>query len=156
MKLDALHAHVERLLKRSTGIDELLTDPKGNWLGFPYQRVCLYVRVFDHEQPCALVYGVAAQEVDESPELYAFLNDMNRRLNYCRGYLQEGVVYIEIELLGESLDYEEFDNAMTRIADAANWFGPRIVEQFGGRTPFDDEDLPAAPKQDAEKTGLYL
>lgn len=143
MKLEALHAHAERLIRRATGVPELLTDDDGNWLGFPFGRSLVFVRALDHEEPYLLVYGVAANEVEPSAELYEFLNETNSRLRYCRAYLLKGTIYVEIELLGESLDYEEFDNAMTRVGRAASYFGVQAVERFGGATPLDDGDSSA-------------
>jgi hypothetical protein len=160
MKLEALNAHVERLLKRATGIDELKTDDKGEWLGFPFGRIIEFVRVVDFEQPRAFIYGVIVQNLQASPELYEYLNEVNSRIRYCRAYVQEGTVYLEIELLGEALDYDEFGNAMTSIAAAGNEFGPVIVEKFGGELPVAPATEPATKPSDAKSddglSGPYL
>jgi len=148
MKLEALNAHVERLLKRATGIDELKTDEKGEWLGFPFGRIVEHVRVVDYEQPRAFIYGIVATGVEPKPELFEYLNEVNSQIRYCRAYLLQGTVYVEIELLGEALDYDEFDNAMTSIANAGNTFGPVLVERFGGQLPVAP---PAETTDEAEK-----
>src|SRR5690242_11023166 len=135
MKLEALNAHVERLLKRATGIVELQTDEKGEWLGFPYGRIVEHVRVVDYEVPRAFIYGVVVTGVEPKPELYEYLNEVNSQIRYCRAYALQGTVYFEIELLGEALDYDEFDNALQSIGDAGNYYGPVIVEKFGGELP---------------------
>jgi Putative bacterial sensory transduction regulator len=160
VKLEALNAHVERLLKRATGIDELSSDDKGEWLGFPYGRVVVHVRVVDHEQPRAFIYGVIVTGIETKPELYEYLNEINSQIRYCRAYVQQGTVYFEIELLGEALDYDEFDNAMTSIADAGNHFGPLIVERFGGELPVAPPEQtttkPDAVESHDRLTGPYL
>ena len=160
MKLEALNAHVERLLKRATGIDELKTDDKGEWLGFPFGRIVEHVRVVDYEQPRAFIYGVVATGVEAKPDLFEYLNEVNSQIRYCRAYLLQGTVYVEIELLGEALDYDEFANAMTAIADAGNTFGPVIVERFGGELavapPADKDDEAAKPEAHDRLVGPYL
>ena len=159
MKLEALNAHVERLLKRATGIDELKTDDKGEWLGFPFGRVLEFVHVVDYEQPRAFIYGIVVNNVEPKPELYEYLNDVNSQIRYCRAYLLQGTVYFEIELLGEALDYDEFDNAMTAIAGFGNHFGPLIVERFGGEMPVappEEQPGKTEPTEGDDRVGPYL
>lgn len=157
MKLEALHAHVEKLLERITGITELSTDDEGNWLNFPFKRSVVYVRCVDHDAPRVFVFGVAAVDVPKSAELFLTLNEINSQLRYSRCYWGDGSVYVEMEHLGETLDFEELENLFYAIGRTADHFGPLIVEEHGGHTPLDGESGSKADPPAAEKgTGLYL
>jgi hypothetical protein len=96
MRLEALEAHVEKLLERGTGIPELSTDAQGNWLNFPFETSVVYVRCVDHAEPRVFVYGVAAVDVPKSAELFLSLNDINAELRYARACWADGTVYVEM------------------------------------------------------------
>lgn len=120
MKLEALQAHVEKLLERITGINELSVDEDGNWLHFPFKRSVLYVRCIDHDRPRVFVYGLAAVDVPKSAELFLSLNEVNSQLRYTRSYWADGTVYIEMEHLGETLDREELESLFYSVGHAAD------------------------------------
>jgi len=69
-----------------------------------------------------------------------------------------GQVLVESDLIGKTVDPEEFGSACDAVATITDHFGPLIAKDFGGRTFFADqkaEDAAIAPEQ-KESTGLYL
>jgi hypothetical protein len=54
-----------------------------------------------------------------------------------------------------SLSLDGFASACRTVASAADDFGPRLVEQFGGKTAFEDEKDPGYDAPEG-KSGGYL
>ena len=151
-KREMVEAHVENLLKRITGNEQLRRDDDGDW-PFGLKHSVMYVRVSGDTDPTVNVFGVAAHSVPEGPELFKMLNDLNGTVQFSRAMWRKGEVVIATELVGESLDIEELQMAVDRVSAGADHFGPQIVEACGGETvrkPPADE--PSAPGP----TGQYL
>jgi len=136
--------HVEKLLERIMGKEDLKRDDQGDW-PFGLNRGVMYIGVRGEHDANVQVWGVAAVEVPESPELYKTLNETNNSVQFSRVLFREGEVIIATELVGESLDVEELQMAVDRVAAGADHFGPKIVETHGGRT------VKEAPKPENEK-----
>jgi hypothetical protein len=143
-KKEMVEAHVQNLLCRITGQDSVKRDSDGDW-PFALNRAFMYVRVVGDTDPVVMVIGVAANQVAESSDLFKQLNEINNEIQFSRAFWESGTVYVAIELVGESLDIEELQNALDRVASGADFFGPKIVDLCGGETP-----TPApAPAKDA-------
>jgi hypothetical protein len=114
-KKEMVEAHVENLLKRLTGNDDLKRDSDGDW-PFGLNRAFMYVRVSGDTGPTVRVVGVAAHSVTEGPDLFAQLNDINGTIEFSRAFCKDATVLITTELVGETLDIEELDTALKRVA----------------------------------------
>ncbi len=155
-KREMVENHVEKLLEHITGKDDLKRNEAGDW-PFGLERGVMYVGVRGEKDANVQVWGVAAVEVPESPELYKHLNDTNNQVEFTRALYRDGEVVIATELVGESLDIEELQVAVDRVASGADHFGPKIVEACGGRT-VRTAAPPEAPKpaEEPPATGQYL
>lgn len=155
-KREMLENHVEKLLEHITGKDDLKRDESGNW-PFGLERGVMYVGVRGERDANVQVWGVAAVEVPESPELYKHLNATNNEVQFSRVLYRDGEVVVATELVGESLDVEELQMAVDRIAQGADHFGPEIVEACGGRTVKEPaKPEPETPVEEPPATGQYL
>ena len=67
------------------------------------------------------------------------LNEINTKLRFARIFWVKNQVLIESEMPGMALSFEGIENACSTVGGAAHFFGPRLAEEFGGRTAFEDE-----------------
>ena len=148
-----VEAHVENLLRRLTGAEKLERDGDGDW-PFGLHRAVMYVSVRGDTDPVVAVYAIAVNGVDSDVGMFERLNEMNRDISFSRAFWVNGQVLIAAELVGESLDIEELDMALKRVASAADVFGPQIAEACGGQTPRADGDNQPEPMK--VSTGQYL
>jgi hypothetical protein len=60
-------------------------------------------------------------------------------------------------MIGEELSWAGFSTACETVGGAADYFGPRLAERFGGKTAFADEQGPdyEAPRE-PRLPGFYL
>ena len=154
-KREMVENHVEKLLERITGKESLHRDDQGDW-PFGLERGVMYVGVRGQAEAHVQVWGVAAVEVPESPELYKVLSQTNNAVQFSRAIYQNGEVLIATELVGETLDMEELQVAVERVAAGADKFGPEIVEACGGRTVKEPTPEPSEKAAEDNATGLYL
>jgi hypothetical protein len=154
-KREMVEAHVEKLLERITGSDDLKRDDEGDW-PFGLNRGVMYVGVRGDHDPHVQVWGVAAVEVPEGPDLYKSLNETNNVVKFSRALYRSGEVLIATELVGESLDLEELQVAIDRIASGADHFGPKIVEACGGRTLKQEQPTSTDDRETPPAVGQYL
>jgi hypothetical protein len=116
----------------------------------------MYVRVSGDTSPTVRVVGVAAHSVSEGPDLFAQLNDINGTIEFSRAFCRDATVFITTELVGETLDIEELDTALKRVASGADYFGPKVVEKCGGETPTPESPPPASASQPTPSPTGYL
>lgn len=133
-KHEMVVAHIEKLLEKITGDGHIAADDEGDW-HFDFETSQVLVRVMPGDDPYVLVYAGAAMNVQVSPDLYEFLNGVNSQLRMARSYWQEGTVFVEMETLGNTIDQDELAALIETMGQAADAFGPKIVELFGGKTP---------------------
>lgn len=68
----------------------------------------------------------------------------------------DGQVLVESDLVGPTLDVEEFDEACDAVATITDHIGESLVARFGGETFFADKaDAPVVDESKVQ-TGLYL
>jgi hypothetical protein len=135
--------YVDNLLKKLTGNAELKRDLDGDW-PFNLKSSVMFVRVTADPEPVVRVWGVAAKEVPATAELFSLLNDINQQVQFSRAFwAKEGTVFIATELVGESIDLEELDTALRRVASGTEFFGPKVVEACGRELV--DPPQPPAP-----------
>jgi hypothetical protein len=154
-KKEMVEAHVEKLLKRITGNDDLKRDADGDW-PFDLNRAFMYVRVSGDTGPTVRVVGVAAHSVPEGPDVFGQLNEINNSIEFSRAFWQNGTVFVTTELVGESLDIEELQMALNRVASGADYFGPKVVEMCGGETPTPESPPPSNISEPVVGSSGYL
>lgn len=114
-----------------------------------------FVRVVGtNARPIIQIFSTALADVEASPELLAEVNDINTRLHLCRCFWVLDQVLFETEHLGMTITPDDFRALVGDVAEASDFFGPPLHQQFGGRLAFAESKGPAA--EDSASYGLYL
>ena len=142
-KAEMVRAYTESLLEKILGVDKLRADADGDW-PVRFESALYYVRVdpATREEPVVQIFAVVLAGVGASPELFEELNDINACLRFARAFWVRDQVLIESEIVGEAMSLAGFASACEAVAGAADHFGVRLAERFGGATPFADEQGP--------------
>jgi len=142
-KSDMVRAYAESLLKQILGTNELQRDPDGDYR-VRHESALYYVRVIPgvHDDPIVQVFAIVLADVAPVPKLFERLNTVNTQLHFARAFWVGNQVLIESEIVGEDLSLSGFEIACRSVARAADYFGPRLAEEFGGKTAFADEQGP--------------
>lgn len=131
-------SHVETLIERITGVDKAVADHDGDY-PVRYKDALYYVRVAgDDTRPIVRVFSTVVTDVEPNADLYEAVNDINTRLGFSRCFWVSGQVLIEAEHLGMTIRTEDLFELADNVASASNFFGPQLVERFGGKMAFDD------------------
>ena len=157
-KTDMVRAYTESLLKQVLGIENVMRDGDGDY-PVRFESALYYVRIDSgaHDYPVVQVFAVALAEIGVGPELYEELNRINSQLRFARIFWVANQVLIELEMIGEELSLASFSNACQTVGGAADYFGPRLAEKFGGKTAFADEEGPDyRSRPEPPPPGLYL
>src|SRR4051794_31306308 len=135
---DMVTSHVETLIERITGVDKAAADHDGDY-PVRYKGALYYVRVAgDDARPIVRVFSTAVTDVEANADLYETVNDINTRIGFCRCFWVSGQVLIEAEHLGMTIRTEDLFELADNVASASDFFGPKLVERFGGKLAFDD------------------
>ncbi len=154
-----VRAYTEALLKEVLGTNKVIADLDGDY-PVRYKSALYYVRIDAgrDDEPVVQVFAVVLADVPASPGLFERLNEINASLRFARTFWVRDQVLIETELMGLELSLAEFATACGAVASAADHFGPRLAEVFGGRTAFADEQGPdyEPPARPAPSPAGYL
>lgn len=138
MSRDMVTSHVETLIERITGVEKAAADGDGDY-PVRYRDALYFVRVAGNDaRPIVRVFSTVVDEVEPTPDLYEAINDINTRLGFCRCFWVQGQVLIETEHLGLTIRTEDFFELADHVGSASSYFGPRLVDRFGGKLAFDD------------------
>lgn len=153
-----VRAYVEQLLEQLTGIEKVTPDKDGDY-PVRVNDSLLYVRlVGDSAAPVISVSATAVSGISGSPELLAKLNEINSGVRFARVFWAREQVIVASDLIGTTVDPEEFESACKAVATITDHFGPLLSTEFGGKV-FAPEEKDAEPKpasRDDPGTGLYL
>lgn len=155
MRTDMVRAYVESLLERLTDREKVTPDEDGDY-PVRFRQALYYVRLVGDTHPVLQVFSVTLADVPCTQELLEELNRLNADVRFVRVFWVREQVLVESDLVGSTLDPEEFDNACTAVATITDHIGPVLAERFGGRTAFADEKAAEATPADRARTGLYL
>jgi len=72
-------------------------------------------------------------EVDASPGLYERLGQLNNTTIFGKYYLRDRTVFLEHNLLGESVEKRGFRAALASVAHHADHVDDALLAEFGGR-----------------------
>ena len=159
MSRDMVDAYVERLLEEFSGNETLARDEQG---GFPFRyKDCAYtVRVVGpDDRPAVRVWSITITEVEKTPDLLDFLNQINQRLVHARVYWTEKAVVFEDAVSGLALNKGTLESSLTDVLEASNFFAPQLKEKFGGKLTVETAPTEGATDPSAELAagdGLYL
>jgi hypothetical protein len=101
----------------------------------PYQSTCVIVHPIAWTKSRTLLRVIAPIliDVDDSSELFKKLSELNNTTIFGKFYARERTIYIEHNLLGESVDTLEFRVVLASIAHHADHLNERLLAEFGGR-----------------------
>lgn len=159
MSRDMVDAYVERLLEEFTGNEILSRDDQG---GFPFRyKDCAYtVRVVGpDDRPAVRVWSITVTEVEKTPDLLDFLNQINQRLLHARVYWTEQAVVFEDAVTGLALNKGTLESSLTDVLEASNFFAQQLKDKFGGKLTVEAAPAEGATDPSAEPAagdGMYL
>ena len=127
-----LQEKLTRLLDQSVREYETV----GDRFEIPYQSTRVIVHPIDWTKGRTLLRILAPilVEVDVSPELHERLGELNNTTIFGKFYVRDRTVFIEHNLLGESLDTGAFRAALASVAHHADHLDEPLRAAFGGRT----------------------
>ena len=130
-ELVTLRERTERLL----GVAVRAYEQVGDRYEVPYQSTRIVVHPLDWTKGRTILRIIAPIVMDVEPvmELYKRLAELNNTTTFGKFFLRDGTVFIEHNLLGESLDKEEFRAALASVAHHADRLDEALVAEFGGR-----------------------
>lgn len=134
MRSDVAFIYVRELLSSMTG-ERPEPDHDGDLPVF-FNGAAFYVRILGSNDPLIQIFSVAIDALDESPELYARLNNINQNLQFARAFHVGRQVLIESEIWASDLNPANFHYACRNIATATDSATPMLTE-LGGTPRFE-------------------
>jgi hypothetical protein len=130
-ELTALRAKAEQLLRRAAPRFTAVADR----FEVPYQSTRIIVHPLQWTQGRTLLRFIAPVVLDvrATPALYERLSELNNTTLFGKFYLMDGGVWIEHNLLGESVGWEEFRAVLASVAHHADHLDEVLIAEFGGR-----------------------
>lgn len=130
-ELITLREKTERMLERAVREFDRVDDR----YEVPYQSTRVIVHPIDWTQGRTLLRIIAPilVEVEDGNELFKKLSDLNNTTIFGKFYVRERTIFIEHNLLGESVDPLEFRAALASVAHHADHLNDRLLAEFGGR-----------------------
>ena len=100
----------------------------------PYRNTRLIVHPIAWTRGRTLLRFIApiVLDVPSGPELHARLSELNNTTIFGKFYVLDGGVWIEHNLLGESLDWEQFRAVLASVAHHADHLDEQLIAEFGG------------------------
>lgn len=108
----------------------------------PYQSTRVIVHPLQWTKGRTLLRFIApvVLGVSAGPELHERLSELNNTTIFGKFYFMDGTIWIEHNLLGESVDWEQFKATLASIAHHADHLDDTLMAEFGGRRWSDDAD----------------
>ena len=130
-ELVTLREKTERLLDTAVRRFERV----GDRFEIPYQSTRVIVHPMDWTRGRTLLRIIAPVVVDIAPvpDLFRRLIELNNTTIFGKFYMRGDTVFIEHNLLGESVDKREFRAALASVAHHADHLDDALVAEFGGR-----------------------
>lgn len=101
----------------------------------PYQSTRLAVHPIDWTKGRTLLRIIAPILIDcpLTAALYERLSELNNTTIFGKYYVHDNTVFIEHNLLGESVDRDEFRATLASVAHHADHLVDALAAEFGGR-----------------------
>lgn len=148
-KAAVVRPYVEKLVAEFCETDNLVIDENGD---IPVRKgSALYiVRLLDQDPPLVQIYSVLVAGVKQSEKLLERINEINTDSFFGRTFLVDDRVILATELLAETLDKVEMENACLAIGNVADKYDTALKAEFGGETSYEDEPA-TVPASDSEE-----
>jgi hypothetical protein len=137
---DVLRPYLEKILSEISGASDLRAAPDGSY-GFRAGSAGLRVRLVSGDPPVVKVFSVMLRNVPMSNKLLQRLNEINSGIRFGRMFWAKRVVVVASELVAETLDAKELDNACVMIGTLADHFDTELEKEFGGEKLGQDQDF---------------
>ena len=121
-------------LQEATGIRDLEFDDDGD-IAIRYGSALTFVRHTD-DLLYVYVYSPILQEVEESPDIFARLNDMNARETLMRFLFRNETVYATAAICAVPFVGPHLMQAFAHFCAVADGVDSLLREEFGGKTAF--------------------
>lgn len=130
-ELTTLREKTERLLAGAVREYELV----GAHYEVPYRSTRIIVHPLDWTEGRTLLRFLAPilVDVERSPALLERLIELNNTTVFGKYYMRDGSVFLEHNLLGESVDKRGFRAALASVAHHADHLDDALQAEFGGR-----------------------
>jgi hypothetical protein len=130
-------------LKETTGIDDLDFDKDGD-VGILFGSAITFVRAIS-DPLFVHIYSPILRDVEESPALYARLNDMNANEHLIRFVHRNGNIYGICDISASPYVSEHVAEAFKYFCSIADGMDSLLREEFGGHTTY-TETMPSTVK----------
>jgi len=130
-------------LKETTGISDLEYDGDGD-IGIRYGRALTFVRLID-DPLYVRIFSPILRDVEESPDIFARLNDFNASVTLMRFFFQNGVIYGIADISVAPFVRAHVVQAFVLFGYIIDGMDNLLQEEFGGRTAL-VESLPSSMK----------
>jgi hypothetical protein len=129
-ELDELRQTTEQLLGRAVRDWHLA----GDRFEVPYQSTRVIVHPIQWTRGRTLLRFIApiVLDVTPGPQLHERLSELNNTTVFGKFYVMDRAVWIEHNLLGESVEWESFRAALASIAHHADHLDESLMAEFGG------------------------
>ena len=87
------------------------------------------------------LYSVLLTKVKKSGKLLKHINDINAGLVFGRMFFHSNAIVVAHELVAETLDPQELNNACVAIGSIADRLDTQLQSEFGGDKAADDPDV---------------
>lgn len=152
VRSEVIRSYLEKLLGEMLG-SAVVPDETG---AYPVRTGTggYFISLDESGAPLVRVWTPLALGVRKSAKLLETLNQLNVSATGARAFWVDGQVVVATEMVAETLHPQDLHLACGAVGEAAERFGPKLADQFGGRTLF-ALTAPAAeehPPEDAEAT----
>ena len=131
---------VEDGLRRWLGVDRLERDADGDY-PIPVGSALVFVRVASGRMPMIAISSSILTDVEESPRLYAALNDVNRRIRFARAFWVARTIVIATELPAVDVTADQIAFACLQLGNLADRLDDLLHGPFGGGVAFEGGSL---------------
>ena len=132
--LESLAQALLTTLIEETGISELDYDSDGD-IGIRYGSAAAFVRLIG-DQPHIRIYSPILNDVEENPDMFARLNDINANETLMRFYFRNGVIYGASDISAAPYVSAHVVQALAHFCEIADGMDSLLQGEFGGRTAF--------------------
>lgn len=128
-------------LKETSGISDLSFDDDGD-IGIRHGSALTFVRLID-DPLYVRIFSPILRDVEESPEIYARLNDMNASETLMRFIFKNGVIYGVADVVAVPFVGAQVAQTFVRFCAVVDGMDSLLQSEFGGRTAF-VESMPSS------------
>lgn len=122
---------VEEGLRRLLGVATLARDEDGDY-PIKIGSALMFVRLVEGNPPAVAIFSTVLADVEESPLLFAALNDLNRRIRYGRVFWVAGQILVALELSAMDITADQLAFACVQLGSLADHLDDLLHGRFGG------------------------